>query len=224
MDQPSQIEGELPLEAQGSNPRPAPPAPHLAKSYASNSGGDEPAAERTAGTQEPVRAVRDRRRFAGLTYSQLALMAAALAAGIWGMWATAKIFALEDRRVVSVRLAAIVNDFVTAEARSGTPPDQLTARTRSFMIALDSVLKKRAEGGQIVLVGEAVVAASVPDVTMEVVADLAQLVKMSPPAAMPPAMAPPIAPTVMPQAAPAPDQIAPSAPEPSPGSPFGEAP
>ena len=88
------------------------------------------------------------------------------------------------------------------------------------MIALDSVLKKRAAGGQVVLVGEAVVAASVPDVTMEVVADLAQLVKMSPPAAMPP----PMAPTVMPQAAPAPGQIAPSAPEPSPDSPFGEAP
>lgn len=136
------------------------------------------------------------------------------------MWATAKIFALEDRRVVSVRLAAIVNDFVTAEARSGTPPDQLTARTRTFMTALDSVLKKRAADGQVVLVGEAVVAASVPDVTMEVVADLAQLVKMRPPAAMPPAMAS----TAIPQAAPAPGQIPLSAPEPSPDSPFGEAP
>ena len=53
--------------------------------------------------------IRKPARFAGLTYAQLGLMAAALAAAIWGMWATAKIFALEDRRVVSVRLAAIVN-------------------------------------------------------------------------------------------------------------------
>ena len=212
MDRPSQIEGELPFEAQGEgfdghapvrdqlNPSPAGVTPAI------------------------VPFVRKPARFAGLTYAQLALMAAAFAAGIWGMWATAKIFALEDRRVVSVRLAAIVNDFVTAEARSGTPPDQLTARTRAFMGALDSVLKKRAADGQVVLVGEAVVAASVPDVTMEVVADLAQLVKMKPPAAMPPRMTAPMAPTVMPQAAPAPAQIPPSAPEPSSNSPFGEAP
>ena len=131
MDRHPRIEGELPFEAHGEgfeghapvrdrlNPSPAGVAPAI------------------------VPLVGKPARFAGLTYSQLALMAAALAAAIWGMWATAKIFALEDRRVVSVRLAAIVNDFVTAEARSGTPPDQLTARTRAFMGALDSVLKNR---------------------------------------------------------------------------------
>lgn len=212
MDQHPRIEGELPLETHGEGfDRGAP-------------GRDQLSPVSAVVIPAIVQLARKPARFAGLTYTQLGLMAVALAAVIWGMWATAKIFALEDRRVVSVRLAAIVNDFVTAEARSGTPPDQLTARTRAFMTALDSVLKKRAADGQVVLVGEAVVAASVPDVTMEVVADLAQLVKMRPPAAMPPAMAPPIAQTVMPQAAPAPGQIAPSAPEPSPGSPFGEAP
>ena len=197
MDQSSRIEGELPFEAKGEG----------LDGHASVR--DQLNALPAGGPPAIVPLVRAPARFAGLTYPQLALMAAALAAGIWGMWATAKIFALEDRRVVSVRLAAIVNDFVTAEARSGTPPDQLTARTRTFMTALDSVLKKRAADGQVVLVGEAVVAASVPDVTMEVVADLAQLVKMSPPAAMPPAMAP----KGMPQAAT----------EPSSNSPFGQA-
>lgn len=208
MDQPSRIEGELPFEAQGEGFDGHAPVRDQLNSFPA---GFTPAI---------VPLVRKPARFAGLTYAQLGLMAVALAAAIWGMWATAKIFALEDRRVVSVRLAAIVNDFVTAEARSGTPPDQLTARTRTFMTALDSVLKKRAADGQVVLVGEAVVAASVPDVTMEVVADLAQLVKMRPPAAMPPAMAP----TVMPQAAPAPGLIPPSAPRPSSNSPFGEEP
>lgn len=208
MDQPSRIEGELPFEAQGEGFDGHAPVRDQLNSFPA---GFTPAI---------VPLVRKPARFAGLTYAQLGLMAVALAAAIWGMWATAKIFALEDRRVVSVRLAAIVNDFVTAEARSGTPPDQLTARTRTFMTALDSVLKKRAADGQVVLVGEAVVAASVPDVTMEVVADLAQLVKMRPPAAMPPAMAP----TVMPQAAPAPGLIPPSAPKPSSNSPFGEEP
>ena len=208
MDRPSRIEGELPFEAQG-------------EGFEGNEAvRDQLNSFPTGVTPAIVPLVRKPARFAGLTYAQLGLMAVALAAAIWGMWATAKIFALEDRRVVSVRLAAIVNDFVTAEARSGTPPDQLTARTRAFMTALDSVLKKRAADGQVVLVGEAVVAASVPDVTMEVVADLAQLVKMRPPAAMPPAMAA----TVMPQTAPAPSQIPLGAPEPSSNSPFGEAP
>lgn len=208
MDRPSRIEGELAFEDQGEGFEGHAPVRDRLNSVPA---GVAPAIVPLVG--KPA-------RFAGLTYAQLALMAVALAAGIWGLWATAKIFALEDRRVVSVRLAAIVNDFVTAEARSGTPPDQLTTRTRAFMSALDSVLKKRAADGQVVLVGEAVVAASVPDVTMEVVADLAQLVKMRPPAAMPPAMAP----TAMPQAALAPAQVPPIAPEPSSNSPFGQAP
>ena len=118
------------------------------------------------------------RRFAGMTYLQLGLIALGLFAAIWGMWATSKIFALEDRRVVSVRLASIVNDFVTAEARSGTPPEQLENNTRAFMGALDSVLEQRAQEGQVILVGEAVIASSVPDVTDDVLADLSKLVKM----------------------------------------------
>ena len=118
------------------------------------------------------------------------LIALGLFAAIWGMWATSKIFALEDRRVVSVRLASIVNDFVTAEARSGTPPEQLENNTRAFMGALDTVLEQRAQEGQVILVGEAVIASSVPDVTDDVLADLSKLVKMPSPAAMPPAMAP----------------------------------
>lgn len=129
-----------------------------------------------------------KRVFAGFTVSQLIAGALVVAAVIWGMWATSKIFMLQDRRVVSVRLAAIVNDFVSAEARSGTPPDQLGYRTKAFMTALDGVLAQRAARGQVVLVGEAVVASSVPDVTNEVVTDLGKVIKLSPPTAIPPAM------------------------------------
>ena len=164
------------------------------------------------------------RRFAGFTYAQLIAGALALAAVVWGMWATSKIFALEDRRVVSVRLAAIVNDFVTAEARSGTPPEQLAGRTRTFMTALDGVLKARAANGEVVLVGEAVVASSVPDVTNEVVADLAKVVKLAAPVAMPPAVAPRITPPAsgQPQTVPVPvPGLAPAAD--GGGDPFGGA-
>lgn len=129
-------------------------------------------------------------KFAGFTYAQLLVGAVCLAAVIWAMWASARIFALEERRVVSVRLASIVNDFVAAEARSGTPPEELETQTREFMTALDTVLKKRADAGQVVLVGEAVIASSVPDVTNDVVSDLSRLVKMPVAVSMPPALAP----------------------------------
>lgn len=145
---------------------------------------------KTPRVDSPKPSVTAVRRFAGMTYLQLGLIALGLFAAIWGMWATSKIFALDDRRVVSVRLASIVNDFVTAEARSGTPPEQLENNTRAFMGALDTVLEQRAQNGQVILVGEAVISSSVPDVTDDVLADLSKLIKMPSPAAMPPAMAP----------------------------------
>ena len=185
MDRPTRVEGELPFGLEPDQVRSTAP-PRQQKAPA--------AVSALVPASAPV--PRKPARFAGLRHTQLGVMAVVLATAIWGMWATAKIFALEDRRVVSVRLAGIVNDFVAAEARSGTPPERLAARTAAFMGALDRVLKSRAADGQVVLVGEAVVAASVPDVTTEVVADLAQLIRMPEPATMPPAMsATPLPPT-----------------------------
>ena len=159
------------------------------------------------------------RRFAGFTCGQLVLGALLLLAAIWGMWTTSRIMALEERKVVSVRLASIVNDFVSAEARSGTPPEELGNRTRAFMLALDTVLKKRAAGGQVVLVGEAVVASSVPDVTADVLADLSKIVKLPSAAAMPPAM--PAGPSLQPVAPATPPRLEPSLPVDPNASPFG---
>ena len=166
------------------------------------------------------------RRFAGFTYGQLALGALLLLAAIWGMWTTSRIMALEARKVVSVRLASIVNDFVSAEARSGTPPEELGNRTRAFMLALDTVLKKRAAGGQVVLVGEAVVASSSPDVTADVLADLSKIVKLPTAAAMPPAMPPsmPPVPSLQPGSPPMPSRVEPGPPVDPNASPFGPAP
>ena len=162
------------------------------------------------------------RRFAGFTYGQLVLGALLLLAAIWGMWTTSRIMALEERKVVSVRLASIVNDFVSAEARSGTPPEELGNRTRAFMLALDTVLKKRAAGGQVVLVGEAVVASSVPDVTADVLADLSKIVKLPSAAAMPPAM--PAAPSLQPVAPATSPRLEPSLTVDPNASPFGPSP
>jgi Type-F conjugative transfer system protein (TrbI_Ftype) len=207
---------ELPFDDIGeeTRPRPASPASRISYGRTATTGVD-------VGEASPGRltALRQTRRFAGFTYGQLGIGVLILGAAIWGMWATSKIFALDDRRVVSVRLAAIVNDFVSAEARSGTPPEQIEPHTRAFMVALDAVLKKRAAGGQVVLVGEAVIASSVPDVTNDVVADLAKIVRMPVASAMPlanPSLVAPAAP-----AAPVVQQLPPSAELGS--SPFGGA-
>jgi Type-F conjugative transfer system protein (TrbI_Ftype) len=209
---------ELPLGdmGQGGKPRPAAPVSRI-------SFGETPrsAADVGEATPERLAALRKSRRFAGFTFGQLGLGVLLLGAAIWGMWATSKIFALEDRRVVSVRLASIVNDFVSAEARSGTPPEQLEPRTRAFMVALDGVLKKRAAGGQLVLVGEAVIASSVPDVTNDVVADLAKVVRMPVAVAMPPAISSIVAPTAV---ASPPQVLQPQAPAEPGSSPFAGVP
>jgi hypothetical protein len=211
--------GELPFEELGldGDSKPVPPRPQTNGDERPNSGGMPSAAPKPA-SPAPLVARRASRRFAGLSYAQLCTGALVLSAAIWAMWATNKIIALEDRRVVSVRLALIVNDYVAGEARSGTPPDRLEARTRAFMGALDAVLKKRAASGEVVLVGEAVIASSVPDVTNDVVADLSKIVRMPVAAALPPAI--PSAPLPAMPAGP----VAEPAPQSAQGSnsPFGE--
>jgi conjugal transfer ATP-binding protein TraC len=62
----------------------------------------------------------------------------------------------------------IVGEYVQAQARSATPPDQVQAQMRTFMAALDTELQRRGAAGQVVLVGEAVLSKSVPDITGEV--------------------------------------------------------
>jgi|GEM_PF-6702012 len=105
---------------------------------------------------------------------QVALAMAAGGALLWGVWATHTILGLRNSapHLVKVELADLVREFVQREARSGEPADEITARTASFLKALNSAVGARARRGDIVLLGNAVVDGDIPDITAMVRADV----------------------------------------------------
>jgi conjugal transfer pilin signal peptidase TrbI len=93
---------------------------------------------------------------------------------IWGVWATRTLLALEKRQVVTVQLSRIMGDFVQAEARSGRPAEQSRGEVEAYLKAVQASVERLGQGGRTVLVAEAVVAGSVPDMTEMVRADVAR--------------------------------------------------
>ena len=121
---------------------------------------------------------------ARLGAAPVALVAALVAAGLWGAWVTKSVLAGPDRPAIAkVQLSGIVGEYVQAQARSATPPDQVTAETRAFMAEIERNLKARGAHGQTVLVGEAVLAGDVPDITADLRREIYARVKMPQPAA-----------------------------------------
>ena len=131
---------------------------------------------------EPSAAPLPRRSgFAGFSWGQLAAGTALIAALVWGGWATRELMILKDRRIVSISLAGMANDFIMAEARSGASAEQVDVDTRHFMAAMQRTLQERAAAGETIVVSEAVVAASVPDITPQVRATVGEFIKRNPP-------------------------------------------
>jgi hypothetical protein len=106
--------------------------------------------------------------FAGYTAQQLILGAILLVALLWAVWITKAVTAEKPQHIVKADLSRIVGEYVQAQARSATPPDQVQAQMRTFMATLDAELQRRGAAGQVVLVGEAVLSKSVPDITADV--------------------------------------------------------
>jgi len=110
------------------------------------------------------------RRIAGFTPRDLSVLVAFLLLTIWAIWATCELLELKERRIVSVSLSKIITDFVAAESRNGSSPETATARTRAYLAATDEAMRSLSRGGSTVLVSEAVVGNSVPDMTAAVAA------------------------------------------------------
>lgn len=102
--------------------------------------------------------------FAGYTASQLILGVAVVAMLIWGMWVTRTIIT-PPQKIVKANLSSIVGDYVQAQARSASPPQEVEAEMRKFMTSLDGELQRRSASGQVILVGEAVLSKGVEDIT-----------------------------------------------------------
>ena len=99
------------------------------------------------------------------------MLALALA---WGGWATQRIIALSQPRIVSVQLAAIMGEFVEAEARKGTDPETARQRIAAYLAAVGQAVEALGKNGTTVLVSEAVVAGPARDATQELRADVAR--------------------------------------------------
>ena len=102
----------------------------------------------------------------------LGLAISMAASTAWGVWATDKLLELERREVVTVQLARIMGDFVEAEARSGRPPEETRERVQAYLKAVDASVRKLGRAGRTVMVAEAVVAGSAPDLTEVVRAEV----------------------------------------------------
>ena len=127
----------------------------------------------TTPTVEPVASpvsvtVRRKTVFAGYTAAQLLIAAALVLALVWAMWVTKVVTAEKPQHIVKADLSRIVGEYVQAQARSATPPDQVQAQMRTFMASLDTEFQRRGAAGQVILVGEAVLSKSVPDITADV--------------------------------------------------------
>lgn len=91
---------------------------------------------------------------------------------LWGVWTTDKLLTLEKREVVTVQLSRIMGDFIEAEARAGRPPEETRQRVQAYLKAVEASVQKLGREGRTVLVAEAVVAGSTPDLTGSVRADV----------------------------------------------------
>ncbi|QUM74701.1 TrbI F-type domain-containing protein [Sphingopyxis granuli] len=141
-----------------------------------------------------------RRGFAGFSWGQILGGTALVAVLVWGGWATRELMILKERRIVSISLAGMANDFIMAEARSGASPEQVDSDTRHFMTAMQRTLQDRAAAGETIVVSEAVVAASMPDITPDVRAAVGEFIKRNPPPRVAAAAAAPAMPALMPSA------------------------
>lgn len=110
----------------------------------------------------------------GVSLTAVALALSMVGSTLWGLWATDKLLALEKREVVTVQLSGIMGDFVEAEARAGRNPEETRQRVQAYLKAVEASVGQLAREGRTVLVAEAVVAGSTPDLTEAVRADVAR--------------------------------------------------
>ena len=124
-----------------------------------------------------------RRRLASINLTAVVLGVGMIGQVLWGVWATDKLLTLEKREVVTVQLSRIMGDFIEAEARSGRPPEETRLRVQAYLKAVEASVQQLGREGRTVLVAEAVVAGSTPDLTQSVRADVVRRMGAIPDAA-----------------------------------------
>ncbi|WP_109797267.1 MULTISPECIES: type-F conjugative transfer system protein TrbI [Novosphingobium] len=124
-----------------------------------------------------------RRRLASINLTAVVLGVGMIGQVLWGVWATDKLLTLEKREVVTVQLSRIMGDFIEAEARAGRTPEETRMRVQAYLKAVEASVQRLGREGRTVLVAEAVVAGSTPDLTQSVRADVVRRMGALPDAA-----------------------------------------
>lgn len=124
-----------------------------------------------------------RRRLASINLTAVVLGVGMIGQVLWGVWATDKLLTLEKREVVTVQLSRIMGDFIEAEARAGRTPEETRMRVQAYLMAVEASVQRLGREGRTVLVAEAVVAGSTPDLTQSVRADVVRRMGAIPDAA-----------------------------------------
>ncbi|MFS0848637.1 type-F conjugative transfer system protein TrbI [Novosphingobium panipatense] len=124
-----------------------------------------------------------RGRLASINLTAFAVGVGMIGQVLWGVWATDKLLTVEKREVVTVQLSRIMGDFIEAEARAGRPPEETRLRVQAYLKAVEASVQRLGREGRTVLVAEAVVAGSTPDLTQSVRADVVRRMGAIPDAA-----------------------------------------
>jgi len=115
-----------------------------------------------------------KRRLLGWQADVLAGILGAAAVGLWGLWLTREVLAIEERRIVSVSLQSLVENYVTETARQGISEEEARRRTRAYLAAVEAAIASLDDGRTTVLVSEATLGKTVPDATPAVQAAVAR--------------------------------------------------
>lgn len=114
------------------------------------------------------------RRILGWRADVLAACLVGIAVAVWGLWLTREILILKERRIVSVSLQTLVEDYVAGAAREGLSEAEAQRRTKAYLAAVEAAIASLNDGRTTVVVSEAVVGSTVPDVTPAVKAAIAR--------------------------------------------------
>lgn len=119
---------------------------------------DRPGLDVPSARKPPLATPPATKKAEGLPPITWAMAAIAIAMLLWGAWVTKHIASPAAAvPMASVRLEAIVSEYVQAQSHSNGQPDAVAAQTRAFMGTLDQELQKIGASGTTVLVGEATI-------------------------------------------------------------------
>lgn len=97
----------------------------------------------------------------------------------WIVWATDKIWELEQQEIVQVDMTGLMREFVDAQARSGADPDETKKAIARYLGATEASLAIISRNGKTILMSDAVLSNDTRDITPEVRSFISMLEKGS---------------------------------------------